>query len=157
EGVPDVAEAESQLLASVLRGLAIVALLVILLLLPAGFRMGLRLLRVRRIRLGRDPATEAWDEIRDTARDVGWSAPETETPRAFASRVTAGLSGDTLIAFRGSVEAAAYGRADAAPLSAAHLAAARRSILRSVDVRTRIRAFLLPPSLLHRWRPDRDA
>jgi len=30
----------------------------------------------------------------------------------------------------------------------------RRAILRSSDVRTRVRAFLLPPSLMHRWRPD---
>jgi transglutaminase-like putative cysteine protease len=157
DGVPDVAAAESQLLASLLLGLAIVAAIVVVLLLPAGFRAGLRMLRLRRIRQGRDPAAAAWDEVRDTARDVGWSASETETPRAFALRLAPELSGDALRDFRGRVEVAAYGRADAASLSGEQLAAVRRSILRSVDLRTRMRAFLLPPSLVHRWRPDRDA
>jgi transglutaminase-like putative cysteine protease len=157
DGVPDVAAAESQLLASLLLGLAIVAAIVVVLLLPAGFRAGLRMLRLRRIRQGRDPAAAAWDEVRDTARDVGWSASETETPRAFALRLAPELSGDALRDFRGRIEVAAYGRADAVPLSGEQLAAVRRSILRSVDLRTRMRAFLLPPSLVHRWRPDRDA
>jgi transglutaminase-like putative cysteine protease len=157
DGVPDVAEAESQLLASVLLGLAIVAAVVVLLLLPAGFRAGLRMLRLRRIRQGRDPAAAAWDEVRDTARDVGWSASETETPRAFALRLAPELSGDALRDFRGRVEVAAYGRADAVSLSGERLAAGRRSIRRSVDLRTRMRAYLQPPSLVHRWRPDRDA
>ena len=157
DGVPDVAAAESQLLASLLLGLAIVAAIVVVLLLPAGFRAGLRMLRLRRIRQGRDPAAAAWDEVRDTARDVGWSASETETPRAFALRLAPELSGDALRDFRGRIEVAAYGRADAASLSGEQLAAVRRSILRSVDLRTRMRAFLLPPSLVHRWRPDRDA
>jgi transglutaminase-like putative cysteine protease len=157
DGVPDASAAESRLVASVLRALAIAAAILILLLLPAGFRTGLRMLRMRRIRQGRDPAVAAWDEVRDTARDVGWSASENETPRAFVLRLAPELSADTLLRFREQVETAAYGRADAAPLSAADLAAARRSILRSVDLRTRMRAFLLPPSLLHRWRPDRDA
>jgi hypothetical protein len=88
---------------------------------------------------------------------VGWSASETETPRAFALRLAPELSGDALRDFRGRVEVAAYGRADAVSLSGERLAAVRRSILRSVDLRTRMRAFLLPPSLVHRWRPDRDA
>jgi transglutaminase-like putative cysteine protease len=157
DGVPDVAEAESRLVANVLLGLAIVAAIVVVLLLPAGFRAGLRMLRLRRIRQGRDPAAAAWDEVRDTARDVGWSASETETPRAFALRLAPELSGDALRDFRGRIEVAAYGRADAVALSGEQLAAVRRSILRSVDLRTRMRAFLLPPSLVHRWRPDRDA
>jgi transglutaminase-like putative cysteine protease len=156
-GVPDVAEAESRVVANVLLVLAIVAAIVVVLLLPAGFRAGLRMLRLRRIRQGRDPAAAAWDEVRDTARDVGWSASETETPRAFALRLAPELSGDALRDFRGRIEVAAYGRADAVALSGEQLAAVRRSILRSVDLRTRMRAFLLPPSLVHRWRPDHDA
>src|SRR5690606_17583001 len=50
DGVPDASAAESRLVASVLRGLAIAAAILILLLLPAGFRTGLRMLRMRRIR-----------------------------------------------------------------------------------------------------------
>jgi transglutaminase-like putative cysteine protease len=156
-GVPDAPAAEGQLLANVARGIGIVAVVLLLLLLPAMVRTGLRVMRLRRIRLGRDAAAAAWDEVRDTARDVGWSASETETPRAFAQRLAPELAGDALLAFRGSVEASAYGPPDATPLSGAELTEVRRSILRSADVRTRLRAFLLPPSLVHRWRPDGDA
>jgi hypothetical protein len=157
DGAPDVAEAASRLSSTVLQVLAVIAAALVLLLLPAGFRGGIRMRRVRRIRQGRDPASAAWDEVRDTARDAGWSAPESETPRAFAERLAPELTGSALGAFRGRVEASAYGRPDAAALSPAELAAVRRAILGSVDLRARLRAFLLPPSLLHRWRPDRDA
>jgi len=44
--------------------------------------------RMRAISRGRDPATQAW-EVRDTARDHGWLAPETETAREFAARASA--------------------------------------------------------------------
>jgi transglutaminase-like putative cysteine protease len=157
DGAPDVAEAASELSSTVLQVLAVIAAVLVLLLLPAGFRGGIRMRRVRRIRQGRDPASAAWDEVRDTARDAGWSAPESETPRAFAERLAPELRGSALSAFRGRVEVSAYGRPDAAALSPAELAAVRRAILGSLDLRTRLRAFLLPPSLLHRWRPDRDA
>jgi transglutaminase-like putative cysteine protease len=157
DGVPDAAEQVAETSATVLRVLGVLAAALVLLLLPAGFRVGIRMLRLRRVRLGRDPASAAWDEVRDTARDVGWSAPECETARAFADRLAPELSGDALGAFRGRVEAAAYGRPDAMALSPGELMAVRRNILRAADLRTRMRAFLLPPSLLHRWRPDRDA
>jgi hypothetical protein len=140
--------------AALLTGLAIVAGALALLLLPAAVRGGVRMLRVRRIRQGRDAARAAWDEVRDTARDVGWSAPETETPREFAARLAPQLSGAALGEFRGQVEAAAFGRPDARGLSPAELARVRRSILRSAGLRTRMMAFLLPASLLRRWRPD---
>ncbi|RQP09021.1 MAG: transglutaminase domain-containing protein [Microbacteriaceae bacterium] len=134
----------------VLAGAALVALI------PAGFRTWVRLGRVRRMRRGRDPATAAWEEVRDTARDIGWSAPESETPRVFAERLTRQIRVDNeaIGAFRGSVESSAYGRPDAAVLSPEELRVVRRVILRSAGARTRLRAFLLPPSLLYRWRPD---
>ncbi|TPX02477.1 transglutaminase domain-containing protein, partial [Schumannella luteola] len=141
--------------ASALVSLGVLAAVLLVALTPAGFRAAVRRGRIRRIRQGGDAAAAAWEEVRDTARDVGWSAPESETPRTFAARIAAELGAEGAIgAFRGHVEANAYGRPDAAALSPAELAAVRREILRSADLRTRLRAFLLPPSLLYRWRPD---
>lgn len=135
--------------------LGVLGLLVLLGLIPAGFRTAVRWGRLRRMRRGRDAATAAWDEVRDTARDIGWSAPESETPRSFADRLARQITIDNaaLGEFRGRVEASAYGRPEVA-LSPAELHAVRRVILRSVGARARLRAFLLPPSLLARWRPD---
>ena len=156
ENAPDPGETAREGSAAWFLGLGVLAAAVLLALAPAAFRAGIRMLRIRRIGQGRDPAVAAWEEVRDTARDVGWSAPESETPRAFAERLAVELSADaaSLGAFRGRVEASAYGRPDAGALSPAELAVVRRDILRASDLRTRVRAFLLPPSLLHRWRPD---
>jgi len=141
---------------SVLAALGVLAALVLIGLVPAAFRTAVRWGRVRRMRQGRDAATAAWDEVRDTARDIGWSAPDSETARAFADRLARQITieSDALGAFRGRVEDSAYGRPDAAAPSPAELAAVRRVILRSAGTSTRVRAFLLPPSLLSRWRPD---
>ncbi|MFT4028827.1 MAG: DUF3488 and transglutaminase-like domain-containing protein [Protaetiibacter sp.] len=149
------AEAAAQQSASLLGWLGVLAGLVVLALVPAAFRMAVRRSRIRRMRRGPDPAAAAWEEVRDTARDVGWSAPETETPRALASRLASTSPGDgqALGAFRGRVEESAYGRPDAVVLSVSELAAVRRATLRSADPGPRLRAVLLPPSLLRRWRP----
>ncbi len=153
-GSPEAVAAErgaaSLLVVAVLAGLALLVLL------PAAVRGAVRWRRLQRMRRGPDAAAAAWAEVRDTARDHGWSAPDSETARAFAERLAPELTGDggAFAAFRGSVEASAYGRPDAVPPSPAELAAVRRAIARSTDARTRVRAFLLPPSLLRRWRPD---
>lgn len=148
-------ELAAQQSGSVFAGLGIVAAIVLILLIPAGFRAFVRLGRIRRMRQGLDPATAAW-EVRDTARDIGWSAPESETPRTFADRLARQITIDNeaIGAFRGSVETSAYGRPDAVALSPTELAAVRRVILRSAGTQARIRAFFLPPSLLYRWRPE---
>jgi len=138
--------------------LGVLAGVVLLLAMPAAFRMGVRRRRVRRMQRGADPAAAAWEELRDTARDFGWSAPDSETPRAFAERLQPALGDDveSLGILRGSVEVSAFGRPDAGRLSVAELTAVRRSIARSQGWRTRLRVFLLPPSLLARWRPDAE-
>jgi signal recognition particle subunit SEC65 len=65
-----------------------VTLLVVLLLLtPAFLRRLRRRSRFRKLRDEWGLAVLAWDELRDTARDLGWSVPDTETPRAFAERL----------------------------------------------------------------------
>ena len=126
---------------------------------PAVGRVLVRWRRERAIRRGRDPATNAWAEVRDTARDHGWLAPETETAREFAARLSMVLADDSdrITGFRGHIESTAYGRPDAASLSLPELRAVRRAIAGSVSPRERLRAVFLPASLLARVRFDPDA
>ncbi|MFC5503543.1 DUF3488 and DUF4129 domain-containing transglutaminase family protein [Lysinimonas soli] len=126
---------------------------------PAAARTVVRWRRERAIADGRDPAANAWAEVRDTARDHGWLAPDTETAREFAARLSMVLAedGDRIAGFRGRVESSAYGRPDAAPLRLHELRAIRRAIAGSVAPRERLRAVFLPASLLARVRFDPDA
>lgn len=66
-------------------GVALIA--VLLLLTPAVLRRIRRRTRLRRLTDAWGGASVAWDELRDTARDLGWPVPVTETPRAFALRI----------------------------------------------------------------------
>lgn len=126
---------------------------------PAVGRLVVRWRRESAIARGRDPAANAWAEVRDTARDHGWLAPDTETARDFAGRLAMVLAedSDAIAGFRGQVEASAYGRPDAEPLSLHELRALRRAIADSVSPRERLRALFLPASLLARVRFDPDA
>ncbi len=139
--------------------LILLALLIAMGLAPAVGRMLVRWRRERSIARGRDPATNAWAEVRDTARDHGWLAPETETAREFAARLSMVLAEDSdrIAGFRGQVESTAYGRPDAASLSLPELRAVRRAIAHSVSPRERLRAVFLPASLLARVRFDPDS
>jgi len=139
--------------------LILLALLIGAGLAPAVGRVLVRLRRLRAIARGRDAATNAWAEVRDTARDHGWLAPETETAREFAARLSMVLADDSerIAGFRGHVESTAYGPPDASSLSLSELRAVRRAIARSVSPRERLRAVFLPASLLARVRFDPDA
>jgi len=139
--------------------LILLGLVIAIALVPAVGRVLVRWRRMRAISRGRDPATQAWAEVRDTARDHGWLAPETETAREFAARLSMVLAenSDRIAGFRGQVESTAYGRPDAASLSLHELRAVRRAIARSVSPRERLRAVFLPASLLARVRFDPDA
>ncbi len=137
---------------------AIVGLVVALLLVPAAIRVGIRMRRVTRMRRGRDAAAAAWAEVRDTARDHGWSAPPGETPRALARRLELVVREPGAVARgRDGVERIAFGR-DALPtMSVADLLAVRRGIARASGTAVRVRAVLLPPSLLDRLAASDDA
>jgi len=126
---------------------------------PAIGRVLVRMRRRRAIARGYDAATNAWAEVRDTARDHGWLAPETETAREFAARLSMVLADDSerIAGFRGQVESTAYGPPDASSLSLSELRAVRRAIACSVSSRERLRAVFLPASLLARVRFDPDA
>ncbi|MFW8745818.1 DUF4129 domain-containing protein, partial [Mesorhizobium japonicum] len=130
---------------------AVLVGLVVVLLIPAITRRVLRARRLRDVARGRDPAGAAWAEVRDTARDHGWSAPRTESVREFASRlaVVLGAHRDRLAGLTRDVEATAYARAPE-PISADDVRAILRAISASGTLRERMIATLLPPSLVAR-------
>ncbi|MEZ5191065.1 MAG: transglutaminaseTgpA domain-containing protein [Schumannella sp.] len=136
--------------------LGVGVLIAIALVAPAAIRTVIRLRRERSVRLGRDPAEAAWAELRDTARDHGWAAPDSETPRDFADRLAVVLSGERerIDGLRGDVEESAFAPPGRGAPTVDELRAVRRAIARSVDPRDRIRAIVLPASLLARFRWD---
>lgn len=77
----------------VLSGVGVALLVVAVLLTPAVLRRMRRRARLRRLGESWGGASVVWDELRDTARDLGWSAPDTETPRVFAQRIAAAVAG----------------------------------------------------------------
>ena len=135
-----------------------------LLLAPAAIRIGQRRTRIRRIRRGERPADAAWDELVATARDLGAGGGGSETPRAFAARLAERPAvhdaevGAALLRIRDSVERERYGptaeRGDGAPVATlAHdVAAVRSALLADAAAAERVRATLLPASLIDRAR-----
>jgi hypothetical protein len=74
-------------------GLGIAVLVIAVLLTPAVLRRLRRRNRLRRLTDEWGGAAVAWSELRDTARDLGWSVTDTETPRAFAQRISQAVAG----------------------------------------------------------------
>lgn len=139
--------------------IVLLSLLAILLLggiAPSITRAVIRSRRLRDIRSGRDPAAAAWAELRDTARDYGWAAPDSETPRDFADRLAVVLTSDRerIAELRSDVEESAFAPPGRGVPSVAELRAVRKAIAGTVDRRDRLRAIFLPTSLLARFRWD---
>lgn len=132
--------------------LAIALGLLVLLLLPAGFRLVVRWRRMRAVRTGRDAAA-AWAEIRDTAHDHDWVAPDSETPRQLSARLAIVVGDDAVARLQSGVEAAAYDRPDSTAMTPEDVDDLRRAIASAATLRVRLRAIFLPPSLLARFRP----
>ena len=129
---------------------AVVLGAIVLLLVPAGMRMFRRRRRLQSVRSGTDPATAAWAETLDTARDLGIPIRSTETARVAADRIADGLSPDVQEAvgrLRQSVEAESYASTRVAP-SAADVDAVRAALARVRGLGERVVAFLAPRSLL---------
>ncbi|MEN3308316.1 MAG: hypothetical protein V7603_4518 [Micromonosporaceae bacterium] len=106
----------------------------------------------------RRQAHAAWDELIDTLIDYDIPVDQAETPRVTADRLVKQLrltaaAGDAARLLGRAEERARYARS---PLGEVRLGAAvrdvRRAIARYVTRRTRLRALLLPPSVLRRWR-----
>ncbi|MDQ4039501.1 MAG: DUF3488 and transglutaminase-like domain-containing protein [Actinomycetota bacterium] len=141
-----------------------VLLAVILLITPALIRIRTRRIRTRLAGRSRDApgAHAAWDELLDTATDLGLSSRQDETPRMLARRLAreAMFDADSAVAVRDI--ALAEERARYAPESvtlsrsvdlAPPLRSARRALSRHAGRRQRLRARVMPASTVNRLRP----
>jgi transglutaminase-like putative cysteine protease len=120
-----------------------------LLLSPAGLRVGIRWRRMRRVRDAADAAA-AWAEIRDTAHDHGWVAPDSETARQLGARLAIIVGSEPVVRLQDGVESAAYDRPGSRAMSVDDVAELRRAITSAAPLFVRLRATFLPPSLLVR-------
>ncbi|GAB3605766.1 DUF3488 and transglutaminase-like domain-containing protein [Conyzicola nivalis] len=161
---------------AIILGLAALALLGVLAI-PAVARFAKRRARVRDLHNG--SALGAWEEVQDTALDLGWQLTDAETPREFAVRLTVGresrefgatgpiggspVSDPQAVAalerLRAAVELESFARAgggcaaraDSASATAADLHVVLLALRAGVDRRVRLRAALAPASVLARW------
>ena len=126
---------------------------------PAVLRLAMRRRRLRTAAEGGNPAAHAaWDEILDTAADLGGTTARSETPRGVARRVAKEHSFDREAAEAIRLLATAEERARYAPEAQASvdgdLAAATRAvntvIRHDAGRRDRLRAAVLPPSSVRR-------
>lgn len=168
DGSEEAAARESALIT-----MGIVALLLLLLAMPALLRVGIRAARIRRASIG-PIAPPLWEELRDTARDHGWVAADSETPRDFAARLAAvvpegelgggrasgGPGGSPLSRLLSAVEHEVYASPGGGPApdadarswqAVADLRAVRSAIGEAASRREQLRAVLLPPSIVDRW------
>lgn len=159
--------------AQVLGTLAVVVALIALLLVPMFWRAAVRRRRIGggRRRPGGDGPAEladeqvlaAWDELVDSAWDLGIPPDESRTPRAAARRISERAElGEDAAAAAGrlalATERVLYARSAhvTAPL-AADVRTAREGLLATAGRRERTRAVLLPPSSAQLWWRISDA
>lgn len=132
---------------------------------PALIRMRTRLGRTRLVGRSRAApgAHAAWDELLDTATDLGVTSRQDETPRMLARRLAreAMFDAESAVAVRDI--ALAEERARYAPESvtlsrsvdlARPLRSARRALGRHAGRRQRLRARVMPASTVNRFRPS---
>jgi transglutaminase-like putative cysteine protease len=138
----------------------VVVLLAGIVLLPAMLRGLRRRRRIAALRSGRGSAASAWQEVLESAEDVGVVVAPTLTPREAVARLdrTRGMSAagsEALERIGRAVEAEGYGppgpadRARRAGL-ADDLATVLACLRAGIDGNGRIRATMLPPSLVAR-------
>lgn len=132
----------------------VIAALAALLLAPAAVR-GIR--RSRRIaRTARGSAAAAWDELRDTAADLGLATSVTRTPRQLALDLAPHLDdrgASALSRLRIALETEAFADRAGAP-DPRHLRAVLWSLRRKAGPARTVVAFLAPRSLFTRWLPE---
>ncbi|GAA1443326.1 transglutaminase family protein [Leifsonia poae] len=148
----------------VLSGVGVALLVVALLLTPAVLRRIRRRNRLRRLTDEWGGASVAWDELRDTARDLGWAVPDTETPRVFAGRIAEAVSGtpghDAVLRLLAVRERDAFGPPTRA--TAVGLADDLERVLTALEAQAgralRLKAALIPVSLIPpTWTPAQSA
>jgi transglutaminase-like putative cysteine protease len=134
----------------------IIAMLLVVLALPAIIRERRRRRRLRRAaRVGPEPL---WEELADTVTDLGYLWSPARTPQQVSLWLAdpAGPAAAALAALAQQVEHSRYAPpAESANASAAEeLRAVRHELLRELPLRERITLWLAPPSVLGfaRWR-----
>ncbi len=133
----------------------VVALLAALLVTPAVVRVVRRTRNLGLVASG--SAAAAWDELRDTADDLGLNTDDGQTPRQLSDDLRQHLSSsgvDALARLRGALEAQAFARHGGAP-DPADVRTVIRSLRRSSGVRASLLATFAPRSLAARWLPER--
>ncbi|MBN9606244.1 MAG: transglutaminase domain-containing protein [Actinomycetales bacterium] len=135
-----------------LRTLALVlgTVLVLAAVTPFAARRVLRARRLRRAARGPGAAAAAWTELRATVVDAGEDAPDTETPRAFADRLAEerGERDPRVDALVVAVESLAYRPPGSLGLDPALVRAALAALEARLPPLARVRAAVLPASLL---------
>jgi len=129
---------------------------------PAVIRISIRRRRLGRIRLGDDPAGRAWQELRDSARDLGLGARESLTPHELGAGLAAYLALDSsrtaeattaLAELQRLVEDEVYG-VPAYRYNGEQMAMELQTVLqglrRTTGLPTRIAATIVPPTLVDR-------
>jgi transglutaminase-like putative cysteine protease len=129
---------------------------------PGVIRISIRRRRVDRIRSGIDPAGWAWQELRETAKDLGVDARESSTPRELAAQLSAYLA---VAPKRTAKAAAALADLEALVVDevygvpayryngeqmADELNTVLRGLRRATPLGRRLAATLVPPTLLDR-------
>ncbi|MEO8906434.1 MAG: transglutaminase domain-containing protein, partial [Microbacteriaceae bacterium] len=140
------------IVSSVLIGLFVLALL----LTPAGVRSWQRRSRLRLLRDEWGSPRLAWTELRQSARDLRIAVPDTETPRAFATRIAEIIDGeaDALAALDSLLEATEReefgrpGRGMIDPDRGDELRTVLAAMATHAPLGMRARAVFLPISLL---------
>jgi hypothetical protein len=130
--------------------------ILVLLFLPAAIRLATGAVRRGRARSG--DAASAWAELRATMLDLGVALSDAESPRMRGDDLVRdnGVEVDAMRTLTDAVERASYARAgagDAIDLDAP-LSTVLRQLRHSVDVRTRVLAFVVPRSLFVTRRSD---
>jgi hypothetical protein len=112
----------------------------------------------RAAEVARRDAHAAWDELVDTLLDYGIPLDDAETPRVTAERIADSLRlhQDAAEGARRLGQAEERARYARVPLGSSGLPAALRAVRAAIAGRatrgTRLRAVLMPPSVLRRWR-----
>jgi hypothetical protein len=137
--------------------LGVLAVVLALVLLPAGIRLVRRRRCLAAVRDGTGAAIDAWQEVVATAADVGISLEPILTPREMVDRLARAPemnaeSRDALTRLLAAVERERYGRPAAEPpasgVLAGDLAVVIEALMAGTDGAGRLRARLLPHSLL---------
>lgn len=129
-------------------------LLAVLVLAPAIVRSVRRSRRLDRVAAG--SAAAAWEELRDTADDLGLKTDSGRTPRQLSDDLQQHLSSSgaqALARVRGALESEAFAGHGGGP-DPADVRAVIRSLRRSAGIRASLMARLAPRSLVARWLPE---